>query len=72
MNILWVKDGKKGHEKQVSALLEELNKTKSGGTPYGASHVESFNSSNELSRDEYEIAKKSGTRLAKLIHKINV
>ena len=27
MNILWVKDGKKGHEKQVSALLEELNKT---------------------------------------------
>ena len=52
--------------------FEELNKTKSGGTPYGASHVESFNSSNELSRDEYEIAKKSGTRLAKLIHKINV
>ena len=27
MKILWVKDGKKGHEKQVSALLEELNKT---------------------------------------------
>ena len=53
-------------------ICEELNKTKSGGTPYGASHVESFNSSNELSRDEYEIAKKSGTRLAKLIHKINV
>jgi NAD(P)H dehydrogenase (quinone) len=52
--------------------FEELNKTKSGGTPYGASHVESFNSSNELSRDEYEIAKKSGIRLAKLIHKINV
>ena len=52
--------------------FEELNKTKSGGTPYGASHVESFNSSNELSRDEYEIAKKSCIRLAKLIHKINV
>ena len=52
--------------------FEELNKTKSGGTPYGASHVESFNSSNELSRDEYEIAKKSGNRLAKLINKINV
>ena len=56
----------------VPYSFEELNKTKSGGTPYGASHVESFNSSNELSRDEYEIAKKSGTRLAKLIHKINV
>ena len=52
--------------------FEELNKTKSGGTPYGESHVESFNSSNELSRDEYEIAKKLGIRLAKLIHKINV
>ena len=56
----------------VPYSFEELNKTKSGGTPYGASHVESFNSSNELSRDEYEIAKKSGIRLAKLIHKINV
>ena len=56
----------------VPYSFKELNKTKSGGTPYGASHVESFNSSNELSRDEYEIAKKSGTRLAKLIHKINV
>ena len=56
----------------VPYSFEELNKTKSGGTPYGASHVENFNSSNELSRDEYEIAKKSGTRLAKLIHKINV
>ena len=56
----------------VPYSFEELNKTKSGGTPYGASHVENFNSSNELSRDEYEIAKKSVTRLAKLIHKINV
>ncbi len=56
----------------VPYSFEELNKTKSGGTPYGASHVESFNSSNELSIDEYEIAKKSGIRLAKLIHKINV
>ena len=56
----------------VPYSFQELNKTKSGGTPYGASHVENFNSSNELSRDEYEIAKKSGIRLAKLIHKINV
>ena len=27
MNILWIKDGKKGHEKQVQTLLEELSKT---------------------------------------------
>ena len=27
MNILWIKDGKKGHEKQVQALLDELSKT---------------------------------------------
>ena len=52
--------------------FKELNKTKSGGTPYGASHVENFNSSNELTKDEYEIAKKSGARIAKLIKKINV
>ena len=48
-----------------------LNKTKSGGTPYGASHVENFNSSNELTKDEYDIAKNSGARLANLIKKIN-
>ena len=47
-----------------------LNKTKSGGTPYGPSHVENFNSSNELTKDEYEIAKNSGARLAQLIKKI--
>ena len=51
--------------------FSELNKSKSGGTPYGPSHVESFNSSNELTNDEYEIAKKSGARLANLICKIN-
>ena len=48
-----------------------LNKTKSGGTPYGPSHVENFNSSNELTKDEYEIAKNSGARLAQLIKKID-
>ena len=47
--------------------VEELNKTKSGGTPYGPSHVENFNSSNELTKDEYEIARKTGMRLANLI-----
>jgi len=27
MNILWIKDGKLGHEKQVKALLDELSET---------------------------------------------
>ena len=51
--------------------VEELNKTKSGGTPYGPSHVENFNSSNELTKDEYEIARKTGIRLANLIINLN-
>ena len=51
--------------------INELNKTKSGGTPYGPSHVENFNSSSDLTKDEYEIAKKTGSRLGKLAMKIN-
>ena len=51
--------------------IDELNKTMSGGTPYGPSHVENFNSSNDLTKDEYEIAKKTGSRLARLAMKIN-
>ena len=51
--------------------IDELNKTMSGGTPYGPSHVENFNSSNNLTKDEYEIAKKTGSRLARLTMKIN-
>ena len=27
MNILWIKDGKLGHEKQVQALLDEICKS---------------------------------------------
>ena len=52
--------------------VDELNKTKAGGTPYGASHVENFNSSSNLSREEYEIAKKSGERIARLIDQLDV
>tara|TARA_B100000475_G_C14874414_1_gene263323 strand:- start:66 stop:662 length:597 start_codon:yes stop_codon:yes gene_type:complete len=51
--------------------IDELNKTKSGGTPYGPSHVESFNSSNDLTMDEYEIARKTGIRLAEMAIKFN-
>ena len=49
--------------------IKELNKTMSGGTPYGPSHVESFNESNNLTPHEYEIAKNSGSRIAKFINK---
>ena len=48
----------------------ELSKTKAGGTPYGPSHVESFNSSSQLTPHEYQIAKKSGYRLANQIIKM--
>ena len=51
--------------------VDELNKTKSGGTPYGPTHVENYNSSSELTRDEYEIAKKTGLRFGNLVNKIN-
>ena len=51
--------------------VKELSKTKSGGTPYGPSHVESFNESINLTPDEYEIAKKTGLRIAKFINKQN-
>ncbi|MBL88191.1 MAG: tryptophan repressor-binding protein [Gammaproteobacteria bacterium] len=50
--------------------IDELNKTKSGGTPYGPTHVESFNSSNELTQHEYAIANKTGERIADIIQKI--
>lgn len=49
--------------------IRDLSKTKSGGTPYGPSHVESFNESNNLTPHEYEIAKNSGSRIAKFIIK---
>ena len=51
--------------------VKELSKTKSGGTPYGPSHVESFNESINLTPDEYEIAIKTGSRIAKFINKLN-
>ena len=52
--------------------INELNKTSSGGTPYGPSHVESFNSSSALTPDEYAVASKTGKRMAEIIIKLNV
>ena len=51
--------------------IEELNKTQAGGTPYGPSHVESFNSSPTLTPDEYKVAFKTGIRMAEIIKKLN-
>ena len=51
--------------------IPNLSKTEGGGTPYGPTHVESINNSNKLSDDEYEIALKSGSRIAKLIKRFD-
>jgi len=48
-----------------------LNETKSGGTPYGPSHVSSFNNSIELTPHEYEIAHATGQRIAKIINSLD-
>ncbi len=46
--------------------LPELTRTKSGGTPYGASHV-SFNRDNDsLSEDEVVLARALGERITRL------
>lgn len=43
-----------------------LNRTRSGGTPYGASHVAGADGSAVLSADEVELARAQGRRLARL------
>ena len=48
--------------------ITEVNTTKGGGTPYGPSHVSSFNNSIELTPNEYEIAHATGQRIAKIIN----
>ena len=47
-----------------------LNTTKTGGTPYGPSHV-SFNGKNDISEDEKEICMSFGERIAKLAKKLD-
>jgi NAD(P)H dehydrogenase (quinone) len=48
-----------------------LNNTKSGGTPYGPSHVAHSNQSGNLTSDEKEIAIATGVRMAELILQFN-
>lgn len=49
-----------------------LNQTRSGGTPYGASHVAGAEGSPELSGEEQQIAFAQGKRLAELAVKLAV
>ena len=51
--------------------IDELNKTKVRWNTLRPSHVKNFNSSSDLTKDEYEIAKKTGSRLGKLVLKFN-
>ena len=51
--------------------ISNLSSTKSGGTPYGPSHVANTNKSGGLTSDEREIAIATGTRMAELILKFN-
>jgi NAD(P)H dehydrogenase (quinone) len=45
---------------------EALNRTRSGGTPYGASHVSGRDRRSELTEDERELARLLGQRVAEL------
>src|SRR5271170_4908030 len=47
-----------------------LTDTRSGGTPYGASHVAELSSHGELSQQESELARALGTRVAALADRL--
>jgi len=47
-----------------------LNRTQTGGTPYGVTHVAGLNSDNVLSQDEIELCLAQGKRLADLALKL--
>ncbi len=49
-----------------------LNRTASGGTPYGASHVAGLNNDNPLTPDEKELCQALGKRLASVAHRLAV
>ena len=51
--------------------ISGLSVTKSGGTPYGPSHVANTNKTGDLTSTEKEIAVATGTRMAELIMKFN-
>jgi len=47
-----------------------LNRTASGGTPYGASHVAGLKNDNPLTADEKELCQALGKRLATVAHQL--
>jgi NAD(P)H dehydrogenase (quinone) len=47
-----------------------LNKTRSGGTPYGVSHVAGLNGENAISEHERELARVQGRRVAHLVRRL--
>lgn len=49
-----------------------LNKTQTGGSPYGATHVSGLQSSTKLSEDENTICKTLGKRLAMMSKQLSV
>ena len=51
--------------------ISDLSSTKSGGTPYGPSHVANTNKSGGITSSEKEIAEATGMRMAELIFKFN-
>ncbi len=48
----------------------ELNATRSGGTPYGASHVTGKDGDNAMTDDERALARKLGRRLAEVTRRL--
>jgi len=55
----------------VPYSVAELRATRSGGTPYGATHVAGDNTAVSLTADEQSIAKAAGDRLARLAEKLS-
>jgi NAD(P)H dehydrogenase (quinone) len=49
-----------------------LTHTRSGGTPYGASHVAAVSGHGELSESERELARALGTRVAALAARLQI
>ena len=47
-----------------------LNNTRSGGTPYGPSHVAGLNGENAISEHERELARVQGRRVADLVRRL--
>ena len=52
--------------------FSELNKTKSGGTPYGATHVAGDKNEFPVSKNEKELCFATGKRLAKIAKKLKI